>query len=138
MHILKTVLQGAQRNTSSDKTLITDTNNIYLDQAFSTWVPLLAITYCLRETADNKAECNVAWGMFAISRFIESFKSDKVCQLHVQTEFDTSQKSIRLRSGDHGDHEKEKWPEMMQAPKCCRNTLRYRLLQRETSTDRIF
>ena len=31
----------------------------YLDQTFSTWVLSQAITHCMQEIVDNKAECNM-------------------------------------------------------------------------------
>ncbi|GFS66304.1 hypothetical protein TNCV_3856081 [Trichonephila clavipes] len=43
------------------------------------------IAHCMWGTVDNKAEHNTARGMFAISRLIDSFKSDKVCVLHLHT-----------------------------------------------------
>ena len=74
------------------------------------------ITYSMLETVDNKADCTMAWEMLAISCFIESFKFDKVCELHILTTdlmHPQNQKSIEVRLGDRGGQRKGKWRKMM-------------------------
>ena len=54
----------------------------------------------MRKIVDNKAELNMVLGMLAISRFVESFNSDKFWRMYVETVnliYPQNQKSIGVR-----------------------------------------